>query len=445
MLRRLGAHRSELLVAAAALAASAVYGVLGTGYVLDDWYSLANARFEGPWMAAGPEQLGARPGAWLTYAVLFGLLGGHPWTALAVQAVVFAATAVVLVVLLRRFLGPGPALAATIIWVVLPNHTSLEVWASATNIALCVLFTGLAALLLSGPLSPGARAAAVALLVAATLSYEAVLPLAAVVVVALPWLRSGRPDRPVIGGGAVALGLSAGWIVAHWNPGKTVEPTQAVGAHLGWGIAPSGLAEVSTVAGVAGAALVAGMLLLPERRALAVPTDWAVVAGVGVIVAGTVPFARYPYAPLGAGDRYNFVSAVGGALLWTGLLARLARWWRPLGAAALVVVLAGGLVVRVHRSVLWSRAGTDAEAIRWAAVAAHPPPVDRVVLGPTTIQEQNIAAYLDQSNVLGALRLAYDDPGVRVGIALRADQYESYPEAQRFDIRPWSTLVDDRR
>ena len=73
------------------LLASLLYAVLGTGYVLDDWFTLRYAHFDGAWAAAGPDQHTARPGAAVVYAVVFGI-GRHPLAVLAIQAAIGAAT-----------------------------------------------------------------------------------------------------------------------------------------------------------------------------------------------------------------------------------------------------------------------------------------------------------------------------------------------------------------
>ena len=39
-----------------------------------------------------------------------------------------------------------------------------------------------------------------------------------------------------------------------------------------------------------------------------------VIAGVTVLVLGTMPYVRYLYEPLGAGDRANYLSAFGAAI-----------------------------------------------------------------------------------------------------------------------------------
>ena len=195
--------------------------------------------------------------------------------------------------------------------------------------------------------------------------------------------------------------------------------------------------------GLAGIALAAARLIVSSWRSSAGPGEWAVVAGVVIIVVGTLPFARYPHAPLGAGDRYNFVSSVGGALVWTGVLMILWRWRVVVGVGVAVVLVAAAGTARVQRSVLWHRAGRDADVIRVAVETAFPPPAGRIVLGPDPIQQENIAAYLDQSNVLGSLQLVYDNRAQRAGIAQRPDQWELFPVEERFDIRPHSELVDD--
>jgi Dolichyl-phosphate-mannose-protein mannosyltransferase len=441
---------SVATVSVLSLVASAVYAVLGTGYVLDDWFTLRNARFDGAWASAGAAQQTARPGAAVVYAAVFGLVGQHPLVVLVVQAAIGVATAVILVHLLRRFFPPGLALVATLLWVLLPNHTSLEVWASATNIALCVLLTVIAADLLCAD-DRRARWAAIAVFAAAGLCYEAVLPLAAAAILVVPWVRRGRPDWRLVGGGAVALGAVALWIVTHWQPAKQVSKSwadlsQMIGSHFGWGIVPDGpVASILTLVGLVGIGVALARVALPSFRSQRGSAEWAVVSGLAVIVLGTIPFARYLYAPLGAGDRFNFVSSIGGALVWAGILAMLWGWRRPLSVVLVVALAGAGGVARIERSVIWHQAGHDARAIQRGVVATIPHPHGVVVVGPAPIQRQNIAAYLDQSNIEGALQLAYDDPDQRAGLAFSERQFDSYPAPQRFDLRKVSQLRPDTR
>jgi hypothetical protein len=239
--------------------------------------------------------------------------------------------------------------------------------------------------------------------------------------------------------------------VTHWQPAKQVSKSwadlgQIVGAHFGWGIVPNGpVASILALIGLVGVGVALARVVLPSFRPQSGPADWAIVTGLAVMVLGTIPFARYLYAPLGAGDRFNFVSSIGGALVWAGILALLWDWRRPL-SVVLVVVLAGAAgVARVERSVIWHQAGHDALAIQQGVVAAIPHPHGVVVVGPAPIQRQNIAAYLDQSNMEGALQLAYDDPHQHAGLAFNQRQFDSYPASQRFDLRKVSRLRPDTR
>lgn len=438
---------APLAVAALTVPISGIHAVLGPGFVLDDWYTLRNAAFGGAWAAAGTAQQAARPGAAVTYWAVFGLVGRHPMATLAILAVVVAATAALLVVLLRTWFPDQIAVGAALLWVVLPNHLSLEVWASATNISLSVLLVvaGGVAMVRRGPW----RFLAVPLLMAAALCYEAVLPVAAAMVVVGPWWLRRRPDLRLVVAVGAGLALVAGWIVAHWHPDKHLSEgfadlSQALPAHFGWGVAPGGpVATALLVVALVGVVVAGGRCALPSLRASVGPPEAAVVTGVAVIVLGTVPFARYPYAPLGAGDRFNFVSAVGGALVWAGVLAMAWAARRSVGAILAVALLTAALVARFERSLVWHRAGHDAMAIQRLAVETVPTPVGPVVLGPEPIQEGNVAAYVDPSNVAAALQLAYDDPSVEGTITFSMDEFLRQPATSRVDIRGVSTLRPD--
>lgn len=442
MVAQLAGRPAPWVVAALSLAASAVYAVLGVGFVLDDWFTIRNAHFDGAWAAAGADQNLARPGAALVYALVFGPLGTHPLAVLALQASIGVGTALLLLDLLRRYLPAELALAATLLWVVLPNHTSLEVWASAANIALSLLLTlGGARLLVAD--RRGALPASLVLFVAGALCYEAIIPLAGALIVVLPWLERGRPDLRAIGGGVLSLGAVAVWIVVNWHPSKEVakavpDLSQVVPAHFGWGIAPAGLvSDLLAVGALIGIVVCLVRLRRPTTRG---PAELAVLAGVAVIAVGVLPFVRYQYAPLGAGDRFSFVSSVGGALVWAGLLAVAWQARRELAVVGAVVLVGLAAVVRLDRAQTWSDAGADAVAIQQAVTTEIPAPDGVVVLGPEPIVRDNVAAFLDQSNVVGALQVAYDDESLRFGIAFSQEQFEAYPEERRFDLRTVSVL-----
>jgi hypothetical protein len=162
-----------------------------------------------------------------------------------------------------------------------------------------------------------------------------------------------------------------------------------------------------------------------------------------LIVLGTLPFVAYLYSPLGAGDRFLVVSSIGGALVLAGLIHELWNVWAPVAVGAVAVVLVAGVAARGDRTLLWGVAGDDALAILEAAQARWPEPPERIVLGPTPIQVENVVAFADNSNVAAALRLRYDDPGVQAFIAQTVDDFESVPTDERLDIRPISGLDDE--
>ena len=147
--------------------------------------------------------------------------------------------------------------------------------------------------------------------------------------------------------------------------------------------------------------------------------------GFVVVVLGVLPFVRYFYAPLGAGDRFNAVSALGGALMWAGVIDLLWSKRREVGATALVLLLGFGLVARLDRVELWSTAAKDARAIQRVARAQVPEPTGVVVVGPEVVQIDNVAAFLDPSNIEPALRIAYGDEGIRARMAFREEDLTS--------------------
>lgn len=429
--------RTGAVLATLSLAASSLYLLAGgVGYVLDDWFALGNAHFGGAWTAAGAEQWRARPGAGVTYAFSFGLLEGRPLAAFAFLATIGATTAVLFWLLLRRFVPERFAFVAALVWIVLPNHTSLEFWISATNISLSVL------LVLAGTLvvlTPTTRRIAVACLLfaAASLSYEAVMPIIAALVVVLPWLLRGRPDVKAVASVGVTQVAVAGWIVSHWHSGKalggTVDLSQVPAAHFGWGVLPVG--PVATLAMLLVlVVLTAHVARLLTRRFTCGPVEWAVPVGLGVIALGVLPFVRYLYAPLGAGDRFNVVSSFGGAILWAVVFETLRRVRRELAVGAFAVVLAFGLATRWDRSQLWSDAASDGVAIQAAALDQVPVPGDHaIVVGPKPVQIENIAVFLDPTNIQPALQLAYGDESVRAYMATTVEEFESTPAAERVD------------
>ena len=145
--------RTPLLLVAVGVLLCGWHSVSGVGYVLDDWFAVGHATFDGAWSAAGPDQWRARPGAGVTYGIVFGLLRDHPGVAVALLGALTTATAVAFWSLLRRFAPERLATVAAVLWIVQPNHVSLEVWISAVNISVSLLLVVVGARVMLTPRS----------------------------------------------------------------------------------------------------------------------------------------------------------------------------------------------------------------------------------------------------------------------------------------------------
>jgi hypothetical protein len=370
------------------------FAVMGPKFILDDWFTLFWRRFEGILWTAGHGQLRARPGAWLTFLVEFGLIGRHPLAVYALQTALNAALAVLLFRVTRAFISFRLAVATSLVWVVLQDHTSLDHWASTmpSQVSLLLALVGVIALVRSTD-RDGYGVLAVVLFVASGLTYEATLPVSALALVAVPWLR-GRPVRwRVVACQLVPLVATGLWMLANtqhhehgWFSFALVYP-----AHFGWGITPS--RPLGLVVGILAAVLLAIAIAgrgLPSLRPPPEATGLAL-AGLTIIVIGTLAFARDPIDPLALGDRANVVSSVGAAIAWVGMGALLWDWRRPVAVAAAVAFVAMSLTERVSRDVDYARAGRDADRILAAVVQKFPrPPAGVIYVGPSPVYHHGV-------------------------------------------------------
>jgi hypothetical protein len=329
--------------------------------------------------------------------------------------------------------------------VLLPNHTSLEYWQSCTPLAAATLLTLGAALCVARKDSTGRQTiAAAALVTAGSLTYEAVFPIGAAVVVFLPWLAGARwrwRDAVMRGGlmlpAAVYLSLFRS---TQKSISQVASLQRAAPTHFGWGVVPPGKgATVVLIVALVAIAVAALKLLLPGFRADTGLGERLVVIGLGVIALGAIPFTFYFYEPLGAGDRFTLVSSIGGAMAWTGIGVMLWRW-RVVVTPAAAVLLVMAMAARAQRVEQWTTAGADSQRVAHAITTRFPTrPGHEIVLGPSPVQESNIAALLDQSNVLGMLRYLYGRD-VRGGIAYTRADYESVPPRYRINLWKLSRL-----
>lgn len=419
---------------------------MGAGFVLDDWYWLRNARLDGAAHTAGQID-GHRPVGVLVWVLLFGVIGPHPAPVFLLLAVANGVSAVLFHQVLQRFFPARVALIAAVLWVVLPLRTALEAWPSAAVAVAAQLF-GLAALRLLSAERPGALAvmSAATMMGLGTLSYESVALVAVPAAVAVRWAVSRRIEPRVLGPVVVASCAALGWAVLHIDPAHAGvgwhSPVPVLGANFGWGVAPTRALRANTLSvAVVGSLLLLWWWVREGRRGR--PEVAALGVGSAVVLLGALPHLRYFYAPLGAGDRLNYLSAFGGALVWAALLASAWRRRAVFGVAALVGLLGMAGVTRMERSRLWTTAGRDGWRVARAVVAANPAPRRPILVGPVPIMVDNVGAFYDASNVRGAVQFAY---GRRVPVDLSYSyaQWESASEADvvRFDQRPLSELDD---
>lgn len=433
-------------VACVPLVVAAAFLSMGAGYVLDDWFFRANAHFDG--ILSVGAGTASRPGAWPLWALVFGPWGGDPTPSILLMAAANATFSVCLALLLREVVPEPIALAVALTWAFLPTHTSLEVWQSCVNIAWSQAIAAVG--ILAGWRSSRRwwhLAAAGGCFLYAVLAYEATSAVAMLAVVALPWLRDRRPDWPLIAAtGATTLGGLV-WLATHWfhtkRPGRLAGVEDVLVANTGWSFTSPGAASKLLATGaLAALGLAVGRLLLPSFRGTAGAPERLMVAGFAVMVAGTVPFALFVYEPLGAGDRMNGLSSVGGALFLVGTALLVARWSRPACVALVAVLAVSAILTRAERLWLWHLGGRDADAIVAAVVSRIPDPDGTIVLGPAPISRGKVVAFLERSSAQSALQLAYDDRRIMAELVQREAAFLAAPDHLRIDIRPISRLDD---
>lgn len=299
--------------------------LLGPSITADDWVWIRNGEFLGWWDAGGTRQVG-RPGAYALYALVFGLGGAHPLVHYLVQVALWAGASALVLLALREVLEHRLALVVTLVWLLAPSHTTLEMWASTSQawVAIALLAVGARQVARcargEAALWPGLLA-----LGAAGAFYEVALVAAPVV--------AQLVDRRINGSWHWRTGMLAGaaalpvliWSMAFASVYSSEVATteeywiEHLAGSLGMGLpieSRGAAALVVVVAVVAGA-----LVLLRARRSGAGRLDMALVfTGGALAVAGTVPALRSYTIPFGMGDRLTAVSGIGAALLWAGAL-----------------------------------------------------------------------------------------------------------------------------
>jgi hypothetical protein len=387
------------------------YALSGPRLILDDWFFLRNAHFDGAFSAGGARQLAGRPGSWLLYAFQFGVVGRRPMALYALQTAANAAVAVALFAAARRFVSRRLALAVAVVWVLLPNHASLSRWFSTfpAVVALVLVLVGIIVL------DAGRRPwLAICCFAAAALCYEAVIPAAMLALVAVSVARRRRVGADVLAG-LLVLALITQWAWMHrlYPEVKRAKLGVLFPIHFGTGIAASTAAGVA-LALVAGVALTVALvrLALPSFRSQTGQPERLVLAGLVIIGAGSAAFFRWPWTVTGINDRANLIGSIGAATAWVGIALMVGRVRRQLAVAGAIVVAL--LVVPAHfqRDDDYRRAGN--EAARLLAVAKRAPltPDRAVMLDPWAIRSHHEVYGLFDWMTPHAVQLVRNDPTV---------------------------------
>lgn len=415
------------VLSALVVARAAVSVVLGVNFVLDDWSLEFQRATAGTWesVPSGQDLVNARPGAWLTFTLLHGIVGPHPLVQFLVLTAINLALVLALYSVLARFFERPLALLATAVWVLLPIHQSMSVWSGTSQIAVGAL------LLLLGlwAFTDGRWLLAGLGFGASILCYELAVPVAfaSVALVATPLapLRPGAPapraPLTLVGrAGTLAFVVAAtAWSRAHpVYPLELRVPSPATlwSGHFGIGLFGS-LDTPDRLFSLVGGLLAAGVVvclvwwLRGDRGRDAGPS--LVVGGVAVLLLGLFVSLTATTGVLGFNDRLYAVSSVGAAMMIAGLGRFL---WRrvPLTTiglgALLVVIVAIGQFVSLRS---WSQAGGDVVALLDYLERTYPDAANtNFIVGPTPSYRNNVVgASSPFGGADAAFRLTFPEAG----------------------------------
>ena len=422
---------------------AAPYAVRGPKLILDDWWVLRNRRFAGVLATAGHSQAVSRPGAWLVFTIAFGLLGRHPLALYVVQTALNVAVTLALFAVLRRFLGPPLAGAVVAVRALLPNHSAMDHWASTLAIVVSLLLLLGGARSLIGACDHNRPAwISAALFAMSGLCYEASLPMAAALLLAVPFLLGHRIRWSVLVMGGLAIGSTGAWMLAHpWRsvPSGYTDLTLLYTIHFGRGITGSpSLAVVTGLVAAIAISLSLGRVLVPDLRGQVGVGEGLVGVGLLTILVGSLAFVKFPLAVVGINDRANYIGSIGSAMVWVGAGALL---WRFTDRRRIVLALASAVFVlcvlpaRLEHDTNYWRAGTDAEQLVAGLRRSFPHPDGPIVIGPAPLNRSGVVGLVADWDTSAALQLATGNRALVARIAPDAAAYRRAPESLRYDLR----------
>jgi hypothetical protein len=290
---------------------SAVPYVGSLGFYSDDWALLSGfeavAATGGSAIAHGFQAFDARPvhGAYL--AMLFELFGREPLGYHLVNTAVIAACAPLLYLLLRRLgVSGAAAFASALLFVLLPQLSTVRVWYAAFQVPLSMA----AALLSMHAQLSFARSARVGWLLAAA-------------VVSLVSIAAYETFAPLIAGFAAGL-----WYVNRSDPSSSAEPrSNRKLAALGAVVAVIVLATLAKVllSDRTGDVTDLSRYLLGARQLIRLDYDWRIDSGLNLVAAGSVHFL-HTLRGWAAAAAALFAEASAATLVVTAAIAVLAYW-----------------------------------------------------------------------------------------------------------------------
>ena len=429
------------LLAALAGLPSLVWTIHGAGFLSDDWPVLATVRNEGFLRSLWTFSFSApaRPGAGLYYSTSAALFGLHPALYGVLLTGLNVIVALELAALAGRLLPHRLAVLTALFWVVLPNRGSTRLWlVLAPDMLALALLLGAALCLTRDRVLR-----ATALLVVATLCYEAVLPLGLAMIVVWAGLEYRHRLRPALASAAPVL--VAGALIFVKSPKRVGERAPFANwrtllpAQLGRGT--FGAAPIAIVGGgliLVLTALAVVRVTVPGFRPGRRPRHLYLLIGHLVILLGAASFlfAGFPFATEGVFDRGNLVADLGTALVFgcvaEGALevagsSRLARDVAvvTITTAAAYLTLLNAVDVRAYTGAV-----ADGNALL-AALDADVPriPADGLRVEPDLRDRGGVAMFIAPGDLRSAEEVRRGRPVAQIVLESTGDVSRSVPPA----------------
>lgn len=290
----------------------------GPGFFMDDWRNLARLDTVGWLRSAEASRFASRPGAWSVEMVLYPVLRDNAVAWVFTLAALNAAAATAVAVCLRRFVAEQAAVVTALVWIVLPNHTSLRTFPNVAPMVVGLILLTVGILLMdSRRLVPGAIAVALGGFCLEVMLLPGLVALGAL----HHWRGRGTRREAWIGAGIIVT--AAGLMLIHptYSVANAVRGTPAPiwPAHFGAGLTTVP-AIAWTLSGIAIAGMAIAVVAVVRDRHRTTDGHWLILAGITVIVVGLAPFVlKWPAAYRGMADRNFVVSSVGSAMVWAGI------------------------------------------------------------------------------------------------------------------------------